>query len=85
MTMLAEDHAAGQGGVIREGINDFGHPGYGGPCPPHGHGTHHYNFTIYALKVERLPLAGAPRCRDVERAAKANALGHAALVGLYAR
>ena len=23
--------------------------GYGGACPPIGHGIHHYNFTIYAL------------------------------------
>lgn len=23
--------------------------GYGGACPPVGHGIHHYNFTVYAL------------------------------------
>ena len=27
--------------------NDFGKPGYGGPCPPRG--THHYYITLYAI------------------------------------
>ena len=29
---------------------DAGHPGYGGPCPPVGHGPHRYWFRLYALK-----------------------------------
>lgn len=33
-----------------EGQNDFGHAGYGGPCPPSG--THHYHFELYALDEE---------------------------------
>ncbi|MCK6452600.1 MAG: YbhB/YbcL family Raf kinase inhibitor-like protein [Alphaproteobacteria bacterium] len=85
MTALPEDHSPGQGGVMRDATNDFGRAGYGGPCPPRGHGTHRYAFTVYALKVDRLPLSGKPRCRDVERAAKANALDHATLIGVYAR
>jgi len=35
---------------------DFGQPGYGGPCPPPGHGFHEYRITIYALKVDKLGL-----------------------------
>jgi len=35
---------------------DFGAPGYGGPCPPVGHGFHKYTITVYALKVEKLGL-----------------------------
>ena len=27
---------------------------YGGPCPPKGHGDHHYTFTVYALDVDKL-------------------------------
>jgi Raf kinase inhibitor-like YbhB/YbcL family protein len=35
--------------------NDYGEPGYGGPCPP-GHELHHYHFRLYALKAEHLPV-----------------------------
>ena len=35
---------------------DFGVPGYGGPCPPEGHGFHKYTITVYALKTEKLGL-----------------------------
>lgn len=30
-----------------EATNDFGRPGWGGPCPPSG--THHYEIRVYAL------------------------------------
>lgn len=49
-------------GVI-QGMTDFGAPGYGGPCPPPGHGPHQYVITVYALNTEKLGLdgkAGAP-------------------------
>jgi len=36
---------------------DFGGPGWGGPCPPVGHGPHRYIFTLYALGIERLDVA----------------------------
>lgn len=35
---------------------DFGSYGYGGPCPPNGHGFHQYIITVYALKVDKLGL-----------------------------
>ena len=34
--------------------SDFGSRGFGGACPPQGHGIHHYRFTIHALSVEKL-------------------------------
>lgn len=36
--------------------NSFGDIGYGGPQPPKGTGDHPYVVTLYALKVEKLPL-----------------------------
>jgi Raf kinase inhibitor-like YbhB/YbcL family protein len=38
--------------------SDFGKPGYGGPCPPIGDKPHRYQFTVYALKADKLPLDG---------------------------
>lgn len=35
---------------------DFGAPGYGGPCPPPGHGPHQYIVTVHALKTEKTGL-----------------------------
>jgi Raf kinase inhibitor-like YbhB/YbcL family protein len=34
--------------------NDFGKPGYGGPCPPQGDKPHRYIFTVYAIKVDKI-------------------------------
>ena len=36
--------------------NDYGSKGFGGACPPVGHGVDHYRFTIHALSVEQLEL-----------------------------
>ena len=36
--------------------NDFGTKGFGGACPPKGHGVHHYRFTVHALSVDKLEL-----------------------------
>ncbi len=69
----------------RQAINDFGRVGYGWPCPPPGHGVHHYHFKLLALDVEKLGLAERARCAEVERAAKARMLATAELIGLYSR
>ena len=36
------------------GKSSFGEDGYGGPCPPPGK-PHHYNFTLYALDIPKIP------------------------------
>ncbi len=42
-------------GVVQS-ITDYGIKGYGGPCPPEGHGFHQYIITVYALKTNTLGL-----------------------------
>ena len=77
--------AEGTGVVGVTGKNDFGRAGYGGPCPPRGHGPHRYFFTLYALDVASLKLkAGADR-RQVEAALRGHTLAQAQYLGHYER
>jgi Raf kinase inhibitor-like YbhB/YbcL family protein len=39
-----------------QSITDFGQYGYGGPCPPEGHGFHRYVVTVHALNTDKLGL-----------------------------
>jgi Raf kinase inhibitor-like YbhB/YbcL family protein len=65
--------------------NDFGKPGYGGPCPPKGHGVHHYHFRLFALDTDTLGLSANAKVKDVEDAATSHAVGKGELVGTYER
>jgi len=69
----------------KEITTDFGAPGYGGPCPPKGDTPHHYNFTIYALKVAKLDLPPNATASLTGFMVNANALGKATLTGTYSR
>jgi Raf kinase inhibitor-like YbhB/YbcL family protein len=64
----------------REGRNDWGRKGYGGPCPPIG--RHRYFFKLYALDAPLGDL-GAPTKADLERAMAGHVLERAELVGTY--
>jgi Raf kinase inhibitor-like YbhB/YbcL family protein len=68
-----------------EVTNDFGKPGYGGPCPPKGHGPHHYHFKLFALDTDRLGLLPGAKVKDVEDAARQHSLAEGELVGTYER
>jgi hypothetical protein len=76
------------GGGQRSGTevsNDFGKPGFGGPCPPKGHGPHHYHFKLFALDVGSLGLNADANIGEVEREAEKHAVGRAELIGTYER
>jgi Raf kinase inhibitor-like YbhB/YbcL family protein len=51
----------------RQGRNDFGAIGYGGPCPPPGHGIHHYHFRLYALSAP-VPVSEGATIAELRRA-----------------
>ena len=65
--------------------NDFGKSGYGGPCPPKGHGPHHYHFKLFALDTDKLGLSADSKVVDVENAASRHAIARGELVGTYER
>lgn len=39
-----------------QSMTDFGKPGYGGACPPVSDKAHRYQFRLFALDIEKLPL-----------------------------
>jgi Raf kinase inhibitor-like YbhB/YbcL family protein len=71
--------------AMRQAINDFGETGYRGPCPPRGHGTHHYHFRLMALDVDRLSVKDRAKCKEVAAAARSHVIASAELVGTYSR
>ena len=80
--------ARSMGGGQRIGTevtNDFGKTGYGGPCPPEGHGTHHYHFKLFALDIDKLNLSPDAKVMDVEKVATTHAIAQGELIGTYER
>lgn len=78
-----------EGGGAPEGsiqsMTDFGQPGYGGPCPPQGDKPHRYIFTVFALKLDQLPLKQDASGAMVGYYLNQNALGKASFTGKYGR
>jgi Raf kinase inhibitor-like YbhB/YbcL family protein len=70
---------------FHEARNDFGKVGYSGPCPPQGHGNHHYHFRLLAVSRPILDLKAPATALDVLRAAQPYAIQQAELVGTYQR
>ncbi|MFB6353463.1 MAG: YbhB/YbcL family Raf kinase inhibitor-like protein [Halobacteriales archaeon] len=69
------------GGDARQGVNDFGERGYGGPAPPDR--EHTYRFKLYAVDhVLDLP-AGASKA-EVGEAVAGGVLARTQLTGTYA-
>lgn len=68
-----------------ETATDFEFLGYGGACPPIGHGVHHYNFTIYALDVETLGIEPNTNPNEVEKIVKSHSLAHSTITAIYER
>lgn len=68
---------------IKQGKNDFGRIGYGGPMPPPGK-PHRYFFKLYALDAI-LDLAPGLDKKELLEEIKGHILEEAQLMGLYKR
>lgn len=71
--------------VGKQAVNSFGNSGYGGPCPPKGHGPHHYRFKLYALDVDGLTIPADAKVEEVEAEAQQHQVGLAQFTGTYER
>ena len=69
-------------GGARQGKNDFGKIGYGGPCPPSG--THRYFFKIYALDTPLQLQPGATKSQLL-KAMEGHIIARGQLMGRYKR
>jgi len=78
----AKEPAAKLGATL--GHTDYGETQYGGPCPPPGP-AHHYNFTIYALGADSLPLGSTTTGALLEFFVSSHTLAKAKITGTYAR
>lgn len=68
-----------------QSMTDFGATGYGGPCPPQGDKPHRYIFTVFALKLDKLPLDAKASGAMVGFYLNQNALGRASFTATFGR
>ncbi len=81
-TSLDEGAGAEQPGT--DGFTDWGESSYGGMAPPAGDPHHHYQFTVYALDVDKAGLDNHTTYAKFRFATKDHILASGTLVGLYA-
>ena len=65
--------------------NDYGQEAWGGPCPPVGDKPHHYNFTVYALKTDKLDIPAGTSTSVAGFMINSQALAKATLTARYGR
>lgn len=70
---------------VIQSVTDFGAAGYGGPCPPEGHGFHKYEITIHALKTDKLDLNSTSSPALVGYYLNANTIEKSTIVFYYKR
>ena len=89
VSQLASNAGDLAAGLMPEGaiqsVTNYGVAGYGGPCPPEGHGLHQYIITVHALKTETLGLDANTNPAIVGYYLGANTLAKASIVAYYQR
>ncbi|WP_233998970.1 YbhB/YbcL family Raf kinase inhibitor-like protein [Microbulbifer pacificus] len=88
LTSLPEGAGDPKSGLIPEAIQsrtDYRGHGYTGACPPEGRDDQQYQFRIFALKVDMLPLDESSPAAKVLEQIEANTLAEAQLDVIYGR
>ena len=80
---LAQGDKPGKLGI--SGTNDFGRVGYGGSCPPKGHGPHWYFFKLYSVSRASTGLKAGAKRSDLDRAVRGHVLAEVQYMGRYER
>lgn len=65
--------------------SDFGAAAWGGTCPPQGDKPHHYTFTVYALKTDKLDIPADASAALAGYMIHANMLEKASFIARYGR
>jgi Raf kinase inhibitor-like YbhB/YbcL family protein len=81
-TFMEGPPSGGEDPAAKQGKNDFGKTGYGGPCPPSG--THRYFFRLYALSSQ-IELNSSATRADVLGAIQGRIVAEGRLMGKYKR
>ena len=68
-----------------QSVTNYGAAGFGGACPPEGHGLHQYIFTVYALKTKSLGLNAETNPAIVGYYLHNNTIAKASIVAYYQR
>lgn len=68
-----------------QGRTDFGTQAFGGACPPEGDKPHHYIFTVYALKIEKIEVPADSTAAMIGFMINANAVGKASFTATFGR
>ena len=76
------NHKAPNGSI--QLFNDWGEPGYGGPCPP-GSSRHRYHFIVYALSAQQLPITAKSKISAATAAIKKSTVASAEQVLVYGK
>ncbi|MDR6582887.1 kinase inhibitor [Herbaspirillum sp. BH-1] len=68
-----------------QGRTDFGSSSFGGACPPEGDKPHRYQFVVWALNTDKLPLDAQASGAMLGFMLNASVLGQARLTAHYGR
>ncbi len=82
--MIPKEYSITHPLTLNQGKNSAQQTGYMGPCPPVGHGVHHYHFKLYALDTT-LDLPQNTTKDDLLKAMEGHIIEKAEIVGLYKR